>query len=82
MKKTFDLYEIQVPFKYNTIEECDQKIAGLIEFIRYHAKENRYFCQGVVASSEHKSDNILGVIKVPTGEKGRRKFKKFSKITY
>lgn len=74
MKRTFDIYEIQVPYKFQSIEECDKKIASLIELIRYHAREKKYFCQGVVVSSELKSANIIAEKKAEASKRGRPKF--------
>lgn len=76
MKRTFDFYEIQVPFKFESIEECDRKISSLIEFIVYHAKKKKYFYQGVIISSEYKSEDIIAIKKVGKGQRGRPRIEK------
>ncbi len=73
MRRKFDFYEIQVSYKFESLKECDKKIKALIEFIKYHAKEGGYFCQGIIVSSDTESENLLSVKKEKTKGRGRPK---------
>ncbi|WP_159649243.1 hypothetical protein [Erysipelothrix aquatica] len=73
MSKKIRFYAIDVPFKFESINECNKMIKSLIEFIRYHTRKHGYFCQGMIAASNISSWNLIGIKKVETGKKGRPK---------